>query len=107
MMIDWGLAAWLGVAVVAASAPVAADGPPPGAVSCSGCHAPAALGGPVPDLAGRPAAEVVAAMRAFRDGGRPATVMDRIAKGFSDEETRVIAVWLSTAPGGASRHAGP
>jgi sulfide dehydrogenase cytochrome subunit len=33
-------------------------------------------------------------MRAFRSGEKPATVMDRIAKGFSDEETRAIADWL-------------
>jgi cytochrome c553 len=33
-------------------------------------------------------------MQAFRTGARPATVMDRIAKGFSDEETRAIATWL-------------
>jgi cytochrome c553 len=33
-------------------------------------------------------------MQAFRSGQRAATVMDRIAKGFSDEETRAIAVWL-------------
>jgi sulfide dehydrogenase cytochrome subunit len=34
-------------------------------------------------------------MQAFRDGGRAATVMDRIAKGFSDDETRAIADWLA------------
>jgi cytochrome c553 len=34
-------------------------------------------------------------MQAFRDGGRPATVMDRIAKGFSDAETAAIAVWYA------------
>jgi cytochrome c553 len=33
-------------------------------------------------------------MQAFRSGQRAATVMDRIAKGVSDEETRAIAVWL-------------
>jgi cytochrome c553 len=50
---------------------------------------------PVPRLAGRPASEIVAAMQAFRDGGRPATVMDRIAKGFSDPETAAIAAWYA------------
>jgi sulfide dehydrogenase cytochrome subunit len=69
-------------------------GSPPGASSCSGCHGPAGSG-PVPSLAGQPAAEIVAAMQAFRDGGRAATVMDRIAKGFSDDETRAIADWLA------------
>jgi cytochrome subunit of sulfide dehydrogenase len=35
-------------------------------------------------------------MDAFRSGARPATVMDRIAKGFSEAETVSIANWLAT-----------
>jgi cytochrome subunit of sulfide dehydrogenase len=35
----------------------------------------------------------VAQMRAFRSGQRSATVMDRIAKGFSDMEIDAIAEW--------------
>jgi cytochrome c553 len=34
-------------------------------------------------------------MQAFRTGERPATVMDRIARGFTDEEARAIAAWVS------------
>jgi cytochrome subunit of sulfide dehydrogenase len=52
-------------------------------------------GAVVPPLHGRPAEEIVAAMQAFRAGERPATVMDRIAKGFTDDESRAIATWLS------------
>ncbi|OYX73165.1 MAG: cytochrome C [Rhizobiales bacterium 32-66-11] len=74
-------------------APAAHAAPPPGASSCSGCHGVA--GGAVPALAGRPAGEIVADMQAFRTGARPATVMDRIAKGFTDEETRAIADWIA------------
>ena len=36
----------------------------------------------------------MAAMQAYRSGQRPATVMDRIAKGFSDDEIKAIAVWF-------------
>jgi cytochrome c553 len=69
---------------------------PPGASSCSGCHAAnASVETPVPGLAGRPAAEITAAMDGFRAGQRPATVMDRIAKGFSDVETAAIAAWYA------------
>jgi sulfide dehydrogenase cytochrome subunit len=39
---------------------------------------------------------MVAVMKAFRNGRRPATVMDRIAKGFSDDEIAVIAAWYAT-----------
>jgi len=85
-----------GAAVLAAlAAPAAAQ--PSGAASCSGCHAGT---GPVPGLEGRPAAEIAASMAAFRSGERPATVMDRIAKGFSDDETRAIAEWLAAQDAG-------
>ncbi len=45
---------------------------------------------------GLPAADIGAAMRAYRTGARPATVMDRIAKGFSDEEIEAMAAFLSS-----------
>ena len=70
--------------------------PPAGAASCSGCHpANAGVQSPVPPLAGKNAAEIVAQMQAFRAGQRPATVMGRIAKGFSDTEVQAIAGWYA------------
>jgi cytochrome c553 len=66
--------------------------PPPGASSCSGCHA-AAGPSPIPRLVGRNAAEIVAALQDFKAGRRPTTVMDRIAKGFTDDEIAAIARW--------------
>src|SRR5437867_3937586 len=82
-------------AVILASAGAAyAAEAPPGAVSCSGCHAASPnVQTPVPPLNGRPAAEIVSQMAAFKSGERKGTIMDRIAKGFSDEETRAIAAW--------------
>jgi cytochrome subunit of sulfide dehydrogenase len=80
----------------AVSAPVIAAESPPGASSCSGCHAKSATADtPVPSIRGRDPAEIVAAMQAFRSGERPSTVMGRIAKGFSDDEIRAIAAWLA------------
>ena len=74
----------------------AAAEPPPGATSCSGCHPPSgSVETKVPPLGNRDPAEIVAAMQAFRSGERPSTVMGRIAKGFSDNETRAIAAWLA------------
>jgi len=46
-------------------------------------------------IRGGKADEIVAAMAEFRSGARPATVMDRIAKGFTEDETRAIALWLA------------
>jgi sulfide dehydrogenase cytochrome subunit len=71
--------------------------PPPGASSCSGCHALSpALTTAIPRLAGRNAAEVAGQMQAFKSGQRPSTVMGRIAKGFSDPEIEAIAQWYAS-----------
>ncbi|BCM87481.1 hypothetical protein NS228_02955 [Methylobacterium indicum] len=77
--------------VLLATTPAAAS--PPGASSCSGCHG--APGGAVPSLAGHSAEDIAASLAAFRSGARPATVMTRIAKGFSDDESRAIAAWIA------------
>jgi cytochrome subunit of sulfide dehydrogenase len=82
--------------VMASSLPVlAASEPPPGAASCSGCHTSGAAASPVSRLYGRDAGEIMTAMTRFRDGSLPTTVMNRIAKGFSDDELRAIAAWLA------------
>ena len=92
------------LAVLVASAQAKAEAPP-GAAACSGCHGPAAIGSAIPSLEGHAAADIVAQMEAFRTDQRPATVMNRIAKGFSEEETRAIAEWLADAE--VLRHAEP
>jgi sulfide dehydrogenase cytochrome subunit len=81
-------AAWVSLAAAAEM--------PPGASSCSGCHAAGAgVETPVPRLNGRAAADIAAAMQQFRAGQRPATVMNRIAKGFTDAESAAIAEWYA------------
>jgi cytochrome c553 len=86
------------VSLLAIAGPSHAASPlPPGAASCSGCHAVHPTASPaIPGIYGRNPDEVVTAMAAFRDGSRPATVMNRIARGFSDDEVRLIAAWLAT-----------
>ncbi|MHB2166772.1 c-type cytochrome [Alsobacter sp. R-9] len=72
---------------------------PPGATACSGCHgreAPASVG---PPIAGRAAADIASAMDAYRSGARAGTVMPRIAKGFTTDETEAIARWWSEQAG--------
>ena len=82
--------------VVASYQPLlAASDPPPGAASCSGCHSTTATTAAIPRLYGRDAADIAKAMAGFRDGSLHATVMNRIAKGFTDEESRAIAAWLA------------
>jgi cytochrome c553 len=80
--------------VLCGGAPAAAQQAPLAALACSGCHAASVtVQTPVPRLQGRKAADIVEQMQAFRDGKRESTVMDRIAKGFSDPEIKVIADW--------------
>jgi len=84
------------VFVSIAAATVAWAEPPAGAASCSGCHpASARVASPVPRLNGLDRAAIVRAMQEFRSGQRAGTVMDRIAKGFTDEEIQAIAAWYA------------
>lgn len=81
--------------IVASGGGSAAEAPA-GATSCSGCHAASsAVHTPVPPLAQRPAPLTITAMQQFRSGQRPATVMDRIAKGFTEDEIAAIAAWYA------------
>ncbi|SRR5437016_2026037 len=83
-------------ALLAVSSIASAADAPPGASSCSGCHpATAGVASPVSRLVGREAAQITTAMIEFRTGKRPATVMDRIAKGFTDDETKAIAAYFA------------
>ena len=95
MNVTRGLAAVLLGATIPILSAAAAEAPP-GATSCSGCHAAnAGVDSPVPRLVGRNATELVAQMQAFRSGQRPSTVMGQIAKGFSDAEVEAIAAWYA------------
>jgi cytochrome c553 len=87
---------FIGAALLALVAVAAAADSPPGAAACSGCHpAKAGVESPVPRLVGRDAAQIVAAMDDFRAGKRSATIMDRVAKGFTDDEVKAIAAWFA------------
>lgn len=65
---------------------------PPGAESCAGCHV---KGGGVGLLLGRPAPDTVREMESFRTGQRPATLMNRIVKGFTPNEVVDLAQWFA------------
>ena len=64
---------------------------PPGALACSGCHG-AGSGLSLEQLS---ASEIEIAMIGFREGTRTATLMNRLAAGFSDAEIAHIAAWLA------------
>ena len=78
---------------IAAAVPASAE-PPAGAASCSGCHPTSTrVASPVMRLSGLDQAQIVKALQDFRAGTRASTVMDRIAKGFTDPEIQAIAAY--------------
>jgi sulfide dehydrogenase cytochrome subunit len=90
------LAAAIGAASIAAAVVASAE-PPAGAAGCSGCHpASTRVTSPVARLAGLDRDAIVRAMQDFRSGARAGTVMDRIARGFTDAEIQAIAAWYAT-----------
>jgi cytochrome c553 len=68
------------------------------AANCAGCHGTEGRpveGSSVADLAGLPDDFIVVAMKEFKDGTRPATVMHQLAKGYTDAEIAAVAAYFS------------
>jgi sulfide dehydrogenase cytochrome subunit len=75
-----------------AQAPLAAEG-------CIGCHGPGGAGsGAIPALAGRDAAELRSLMAAFRADERPATIMGRVARGYTEAEIAAMSEHFARLP---------
>ena len=65
--------------------------------SCAGCHGTDGNSpGAIPSIGGKSIDFIETAMRDFRDGRRQGTVMARHARGYSDEEIRLIAEFFSS-----------
>ena len=66
------------------------------AATCTGCHGTDGHSeGGMPGLAGLQKAYIVGAMREFKAGTRPATVMHQHAKGYTDEQIERIAEFFA------------
>jgi cytochrome c553 len=62
------------------------------AASCAICHGTNGVSsGGMPVLAGQSKETLARHMRDFRDGKRPATIMQQIAKGFTDAQIDALA----------------
>jgi cytochrome c553 len=69
------------------------------AASCAGCHGTLGQGaGAMPAIAGLPERHLSDALRQFRAGERPATVMQQLARGYSDEEIQHLAAHFARLP---------
>jgi cytochrome c553 len=69
------------------------------AANCAMCHGTRGIPAPgssLPRMAGRSVDSTVEALKAFRDGKREATVMQQIAKGFTDAEIAAIASYFAS-----------
>ena len=93
------LASALLLAGLAEGRPAWAADAPPGASSCTGCHAARKIPDSViPRIAGRKSADIATAMREYRSGAWPSSLMGRIAKGFDDSQIDAIAAWFAAQP---------
>lgn len=68
--------------------------------TCSGCHGTNGVPAVnyIPALAGLSVEEFTEAMVAYRDGARRATIMNRVAPAFSDEEVAAMAAYFAGLP---------
>ena len=77
-----------------------ADAQAPGDIdlttACAGCHGIDGKGrGDIPAIAGLPESGLALALREFKAGRRPSTVMQRIASAYSDPEIDELAAHFS------------
>jgi sulfide dehydrogenase cytochrome subunit len=66
------------------------------AANCANCHGTngVSLGG-IPALAGRDKAEIARLMKEFKEGKRPATIMQQLSKGYTDEQIETVAAFFA------------
>lgn len=95
-------AALVAALLLLAAAPAASQSPPPAsgrtlAATCTGCHGTGGhSAGEIPSIYGKTETQLVQALQEFKTDKRPATVMNRHAKGFSDDEIVAIAREIAT-----------
>ena len=90
----WLIAGLLVLPVLAG--PAMADPAPLAAEGCLGCHGPRGQGiGAGARLAGRDAAELDAILREYRTDARQGTIMNRIARGYTEAELAAAAAFFA------------
>ena len=68
------------------------------AASCANCHGTngnAVVGSGMAPLAGTDKQRLLQAIKDFKSGAKPATIMHQIAKGYSDEQMDLIASFFA------------
>jgi cytochrome subunit of sulfide dehydrogenase len=94
-----GIAAVFAVSIACISTAALTAPPTPAVLSnaCGGCHGTngASAGLSVPSLAGQSKEAIVDAMNGYKSGTRPATVMGRLAKGYTSDEILAMGDFFS------------
>lgn len=62
------------------------------AASCSGCHA--VSGGAIVDISNHTEAKLIETLQAYRNDADGTTVMNRLARGYSEDEIAAVAAYL-------------
>ena len=68
------------------------------AATCANCHGTngrVVEGSSVVSIAGLDKAYMIAQMKAFKDGTRPATIMHQLSKGYSDAQIETLATYFA------------
>jgi sulfide dehydrogenase cytochrome subunit len=69
------------------------------AATCANCHGTNGQArGDMKPLAGVSAEKIVAMMADYKSGNQPATIMHQIAKGYTDDQIKLIAAYFAAQP---------
>jgi cytochrome subunit of sulfide dehydrogenase len=69
------------------------------AATCANCHGTnGSARGDMKPIAGMPADKLIAMLADFKSGNQPATIMHQIAKGYTDEQIRLMAAFFAAQP---------
>lgn len=69
------------------------------AATCANCHGTYGQArGDMKVLAGQSADKIIAALADYRSGAQPATVMHQIAKGYTEEQIKLVAGYFAAQP---------
>ena len=69
------------------------------AATCANCHGTNGQAlGDMKTLAGVPADTIISMMAGFKSGAQPATIMHQIAKGYTDDQIKLVAAYFAAQP---------
>jgi len=95
----WSTWALVAGALTVSAAATAAEQPSAAmlANACAGCHGThgGSAGLTMPSLAGQSKTAIVEAMKKFKSGERPSSVMGRLAKGYTDQQIDALGEFFS------------